>query len=308
MKQDGYSIIEILIVIAIIAILAGGIFSAYNFIAKETAWRHLVAKQESETATIINQIIKDIESAGFGIDSLNLNSITINLGIISFPSLASRAEKWSGCWAELTNGSLTVMSKNFLGQDCQFENDWFVVLEPYTKKNLCPQSSDYLCNDLSGMSGIVFFATKDNNYRYPESFMVTYSTTSQNLPRECAPNTLNIVKTLGIQGRPGYQANQPVASCIFPNGFRIRAGIQSGNTITYRDTLSNSDIENKNLKLLRLCLIIQIGYRQETISQQPQFSQECGSTLNIDNNWWNNIGRWYKWKVIETDISLRNYQ
>lgn len=308
MKQGGYSIFEILIVIAITAILAGGIFSVYNFIAKETAWRHLFAKQESDTSTVINQLIKDIESAGFGIDSNNLTLTTLNDGSVRFPSLAGRAEKWSGCWAELNNGTLKIRSKNFLGQDCQFENDWFIVLEPYTKKNLCPQSSDYLCNDLSGMSGLVFFATKNNDYRYPDSFMVTYSTDSQNLPKECAPGTSNIVKTLGIQGQPGYQGNYPIASCIFPNGFKVRAGIQSGNTITYTDTLSINDITDKNLKLFRLCIIMQVGYRQDTASQQPQFSQQCGGSLSIDTNWWNNIGRWYRWKVIEQDIPLRNYQ
>ncbi len=315
--RQGYSIVEILIVIAILGILAGGILSAYKFIAKENVERHYVAKQESEAEVLINQLIKDIEAAGFGIDvnALTLTSITadtVSGYTLMFPSLAGREEKLAGCWAVLNNGSITSYSKNFMGQDCQFLSAWYVVLEPNSKKNLCPSDLDYLCNDLTGMSGLAFYATTNNNYKYPQSFIVTYSLNQQNLPKECAIGTFNLVKTLGTSGFGGYQANQPVISCIFPGGFRIRAGVDSGGSISYQDSVSSSDIQNKKHKLFRLCLIVQIGGRQDTSSQQPQFSGNCGGPIDYDNtnlqDWWNNTGRWYRWKVVEQDILLRNYQ
>lgn len=332
-NQKGFSILEILIIMVIMAILAGGIFSAYNFIARETAWRHFVAKHESDAIVITNQITKDIESAGFGIGAEELVNTSLSTNLVSttlpngqvlnaifsnytVPGLAFREEKWSGCWGELRNGTLTVRSKNFLGKNCEFVNDWYVVLDPYTKKNICPQSSDYLCNDYSNMDGIIFYATSDNSYKYHQSFMLSYSITSSNLPKDCAAGTFNLAKSLGTPGFPGYQSNQPVLSCIFPGGFRIRAGVVSGNTLTYTDSVSIDDIQNKRLKLFRLCLITQVGYRQESISTQPQFSQACGEGPNIDSNWWNATppatnyygGKWYRWKIIEQDIPLRNYQ
>ncbi|MDI1471136.1 prepilin-type N-terminal cleavage/methylation domain-containing protein [Thermodesulfovibrio sp. 1176] len=317
MKNNGYSIIEILIVIAIMSILAGGIFSVYRFIAKETAWRHYVAKNEMDVSVFLNQIIKDIETSGFGIDSLNLTRASLSsetVGGKSFskltvPGLAFRAERWSGCWAELNNGSITNRSKNLLGQNCQFPNEWYVVLEPYTKKNLCPQNTDYLCNSLSGMTGLVFYATNNNSYKYPDSFMLTYGVNQTNLPKECASGTYNLVKTLGTIGQPGYQANQPVISCIFPRGFVVRVGIDSGTSINYTNNLSSAHIQNKNLKLFRICLITQVGYKQDTsATEYPQFSSDCGGGPTIDTTWWNNTGRWYRWKVIEQDIPLKNYQ
>jgi type IV pilus assembly protein PilW len=307
--KKGYSIVEILIVIAIMGILAGGIISAYRFIAKENVTRHLFAKQESDVAVLVNQLLKDVESAGFGIDANTLASnTTISGGTLQFPSLASRAEKWSGCWAVVKNGTLTIQSKNFLGQNCEFPSAWYIVLDPVNKTNLCPSNSDYLCSDLTGMSGIAFYATTNNNYKYPQSFMVTYNLTQTNLPKECASGTWNLTKTLGTQGKHGYQANQPVISCVFPNGFRVKAGIQRGNSINYQDAVSSSDIQNHNLKLFRICLIFQVGSAQSTPSAQPGFSTLCGGGPNIDPTWWNNTGRWYRWKVIEQDISLNNYQ
>jgi type IV pilus assembly protein PilW len=308
--KRGYSIVEILIVIAIMGILAGGILSAYRFIAKENAQRHLVAKQESDVNVLINQLLKDIESAGFGIDVDNLTLASLSTETLQFPSLATREETLSGCWAVLNNGSLTIQSKNFLGQDCQFPSAWYVVLDPMSKKIITKsgQCVDSLCSDLTGMSGVAFFATTKSTYQYPQSFITTYSLTQTNLPKECASGTYNLVKTLGTSGYSGYQANQPVISCVFPDGFKVRAGIQSGGTIVYQDTVSSSDIQNGNLKLFRICLIMQIGARQNTVTTQPQFSTDCGGGPTIDSTWWNNTGRWYRWKVIEQDIALRNYQ
>lgn len=315
MKNEGFSIVEILIVIAIMGILSAGIFSAFRFVAKENAWRHYVAKNEMDIEILTNQLLKDIESAGFGIDSdrLTLASISTDsvggnvFSRITIPGLSFRAERWSGCWAELTNGTITNRSKNYLGQDCQFPNDWYVVLEPYTKKNLCPAGTDYLCNDLSNLSGLVFYATNNSSYRYPQSFTLTYHVNQISL-KECASGTYSLVKTLGTVGQPGYQANQPVISCIFPRGFIVRAGLASGTTLNYSDTLTTTDIKNKNLKLFRVCLIAQVGYKQDTEGPQPQFSADCGGGPSINSTWWNNTGRWYRWKVVEINIPLKNYQ
>lgn len=315
MKNRGFSIIEILIVIVIIGILSAGIFSVFRFIAKESTWRHYVAKNEMDADTLINQIIKDIESSGFGIDSTMLTTASLSTESISgnsfskltFPGLAVRAEKWSGCWAVLDRGTLNNRSKNYMGQDCQFPNAWYVVLDPYSKKNLCPSGTDYLCNNLSNLSGLVFYATNNNSYKYPQSFMVTYNVTQTNPPKECASGTYNLAKTLGVEGQPGYQENQPVISCLFPGGFKVRAGLVTSSNLNYADTFTSSHIENKNLKLLRICLITQIGYRQDVQSSKPQFSSDCGGGPSIDNTWWNNTGRWYKWRVIETNIPLKNF-
>lgn len=306
--KRGYSIVEILIVIAIMGILAAGILSAYRFIAKENVTKHIIAKQEADVGVLINQLLKDVESAGFGVDVDNLTSTTITSGILKFPSLASREEIWSGCWAVLDNGSLTIKSKNFMGQDCEFPSAWYIVLDSITKKNLCPSTLDYLCNDLTGMSGLGFYATTNNDYKYPQSFMVSYSLTQTNLPKECAQGTYNLIKTTGTSGYAGYQANQPIISCVLPNSFKVRAGIQSGGSIIYQDSVSSSDIQSHNLKLFRICLILQVGGKQDTVTTKPQFSTDCGGGPTIDSTWWNNIGRWYRWKVIEQDIQLRNYQ
>lgn len=348
--KRGYSIVEILIVIAIMGILAGGILTAYRFIAKENVTRHIVAKQESDVAVVINQLVKDIESAGFGIDSdTQASETTISSGNLQFPSLASREEQWSGCWAvvdqdgklkiEFGEGNNKKEIQNYLLQKCELDahHHFFMILDPVTRKSKyyssdnpdvtqC-SSSGNICDDEYKKS-IAFYATQDKDCAiYPNNFIVYFFLNQTNLPKECAPGTYNLQKQIGTDSA-NCKTTQPVISCIFPNGFKVIAGIQSGGSIEYKGPEKNPEdftpdnfkkyIENHNLKLFRICLIIQVGGRQDTPSTQPQFSNSnssdeqtvpnCGGGPTIDATWWNNTGRWYRWKVIEQDIPLRNYQ
>jgi len=205
-------------------------------------------------------------------------------------------------------------------------NYWYVIMDKYKKKQevngLC---SDGLCNCGSGndiqcdeqyyninnsagkrKSYYAFFATQQNNYKYPQDFKVQYFIdTDMESPNICASGTYTLFKKVGSNPK------QQIISCIFSDGLRFRAGIDNNGTIEYKT--SNQDIQNaiKNskLKTLKLCLIVQIGGRQDVIAfQKPQFSSDCGNNPNITDTWWNSTGRYYKWRVIERDIPLYNFQ
>ncbi len=308
MRNKGYSIIEILIVIAIIGILAGGMFSAYNFMARENVQRHLVAKQEQDVAVVVAQLIKDIEAAGFGVDRPNLASLTVGSSGISFISLASREENRSGCWAMVkSDRTLDIRSINYIGNDCDLnpKEYWYVILDPVSKNNRCTSATNYICQcgtdttycDEDYANTMIFYATNNNSYAYPADFTVQYFLNNTNLPSDCAQGTFNLVKSVG------NSSAQPVVSCV--HSFLTRAYIGSEYNPSLEDTISDiSTFRN----MIRVCMVLQVGGRQSTPTEQPQFSDECGGGPAIDGNWWNNIGRWYRWKVIEQDIVLRNYQ
>ncbi|WP_297210805.1 MULTISPECIES: type II secretion system protein [Thermodesulfovibrio] len=307
MNNRGFSIIEILVVIAILSILAGGIFSAFQFMARENAQRHFVAKQEQDAAVLTSQLTKDIETAGFGVDRDNLQNISVG-NTLTFISLASREESRSGCWAMVRpDRTMDIRSTTYRGLNCDLnpKNFWYVILDPVSKRNRCPSSSDFLCQcgvddtrcDEEYINTLAFFATERNNLVFPNDFRVTYFLNNANLPRECAPGTFNLMKSVGQDNA------QPMISCV--QSFLVRAYVGNENN----PQLDNSIGDLSNFRnMIRLCMIIQVGGRQTSSTNLPQFSNECGGGPNIDNNWWNNTGRWYRWKVIEQDIVLRNYQ
>jgi len=308
MKNKGYSIIEILIVIAIIGILAGGMFSAYNFMARENIHRHFVAKQEQDVSSLLAQLTKDIESAGFGVDSPNLASLTVG-NTLSFISLASREEERSGCWAMVkSDRTMDIKSINYIGANCDLnpKDYWYVILDPVSKNNRCPSGTDYLCQcgtddtycDEEYINTLAFYATRENGYVFPDDFQVQYFLDNTNLPSECAQNTFNLMKQVGSSN------SQPVISCV--HTFTTRAYVENSGNLVYSDSISDISLFRD---ILRVCLVLQVGGRQTTPSSNtPQFTADCGGGPTIDNNWWNNTGRWYRWKVVEQDIVLRNYQ
>ncbi|MEM3448842.1 MAG: hypothetical protein QXP38_08200 [Nitrososphaerota archaeon] len=313
--KKGFSYVEFLVVLAGMSIIAAGILSAYTFIARENTQRHLVVKQETDVSALIYYLSKDIGSAGFGIDKDNLwNRISVTTDndkgdTFKFPSLASREEKWSGCWGIVNRqNKLITTARTFLNQpcavcgneECMKTNYWYIILDE-NRKNQCGSGK---CNCGAGgdtcfadyKNTTAFYATSDGNYVYPDSFMVTYQLNQTDLPKECAPGTYNLVKTLGTSGKAGYLGNYPVISCVLKGSFRIRN----------RDGgyLNVSDQNFKKFPEIKMCLIIQAGGRQNTPSRKPQF-KNCGSGFNIDDGWWNE-GKWYPWIVIEENIVLRN--
>jgi len=70
-------------------------------------------------------------------------------------------------------------------------------------------------------------------------------------------------------------------------------------TLTVRATHPNIDDIN-NLRAIRLCLLIQVGGRMDTPMDPPNGFEQCGN-ITINPEW-----RWYRWKLVEEDIPLRN--
>jgi type IV pilus assembly protein PilW len=115
-------------------------------------------------------------------------------------------------------------------------------------------------------------------------FAVRYYLSNTNLPKECAPGTFNLLKQVS-----GDAVGQPIASCIAV--FRVR--YYNGQSYT-----AIGDINN--LRAIRLCLLMQVGGRTDTQMDPPNRFEQCGD-IAINPEW-----RWYRWRLVEEDIPLRN--
>jgi len=388
MNIRGYSIIEILIVIAIGAVLAGGIFTAYRFMAKENVSRVLVAKSEVDIESMFYQVVKDIETAGFGIEKYkeqngqkidgtlicgtcqqNTNDAGILVGdSLSFYSLVSRESRYSGCWAIIMDNNefdvelqspkdefanppcdpcyLGKIRKNFFWQPCHLKDSdnpsgteikmkanyyYIIMTRERIKREVQDLCSDGLCQCGHG-SGIqcdgsfkidekdqlyAFFATNEPNYSYPQDFIVSYFLAEDPQQNKfCALNDDG--KVYNLYKSVGSNPAQPVINCILKDSLRFRVGIKNGSTIQYTANINDirQAIREGNIKSVKMCMVVQIGGKQlgergENIltPQKPQFlNSDCGSNPNISDTWWNQTGRYYRWKVIEKEIPLYNFQ
>lgn len=318
--KRGVTLVELLLVIAIMLILGGAILKAYEFVFKKTAESATVLKSEMDIQLSTLYLLKDLESIGFGVDKsrfsagnecnfsdfLNGNRAvsicTTNGYSIFFLSLAAREQEGSGCWGVTdSNGCLDMSrAKNRLGGECTVENDASKYIFMDVNKNSvtnpqCEKSTE-CSSGLKCLPNLVAFYK--GNYVYPDAFVASYClgpssscAPTGNIPRECAPGTGVLYKE--VNG----STPQPVVSCV--REFRVFYGVESGGGVTYT-TAPPPSVESLNS--IRLCLIFQVGRKRDsTITNPPNLTSDCGGPVIYTAE-----QQYYRWDVLEVNIPVRN--
>jgi type IV pilus assembly protein PilW len=299
MRRKGITLVELLVVMVIVALSAGGIFFAYRSLVKETIRQSLFAKNEQDVEVLLTSLRKDINGMGFGVsaDRLNLgtpacNGLTAFSGSNSvvglalncpsggdelyFLNLATRSLRNSGCWwVRDGSGTVATEGRRWTLEDCP---------------NSPPAGENLICLDMASKAiancnspNTLIFTMGDRTSI--NDFAVRYFLSNTNLPKECAPGTFNLLKQVY-----GDAAPQPIASCVAV--FRVRYFDGQSYDATIGDI--------NNLRAVRLCLLMQVGGRMDTQMDPPDRFEQCGNIV-INNEW-----RWYRWKLVEEDIPLRN--
>jgi type IV pilus assembly protein PilW len=297
MRRKGITLVELLVVIAIVALSAGGIFFAYRSLVRETIRQSLFAKNEQDVEVLLTSLRKDLQGIGFGVpvDRLKVstpacNGLTAFVGSNSvvgiafncpsgndelyFLNLATRSFRNSGCWwVRDGSGNVATQGRRWTLEDCPNS--------PPTGENLlCLDMASKAIANCNSTNTLIFTMGNRNAI---DDFAVRYFLNNTNL-RECAPGTFNLLKQ--VYG----DAAQPIASCIAV--FRVRYFDGQGYNTTIGDI--------NNLRAIRLCLLMQVGGKMDTPMDPPDRFEQCGD-IPRNPEW-----RWYRWKLVEEDIPLRN--
>ncbi len=299
MRRKGITLVELLVVMVIVALSAGGIFFAYRSLVRETITQSLFAKNEQDVEVLLTSLRKDLQGIGFGVpvNRLNLgtpacNGLTAFAGSNSvvglalncpsggdelyFLNLATRSFRNSGCWwVRDGSGNVATEGRRWTLEGCPNE--------PPTGENLiCLDMASKAIVANCNLPNTLIFTMGDRTSI--KAFAVRYFLSSESLPKECAPRTFNLLKQ--VYG----DTAQPIASCVAV--FRVRYFDGQGYDIAVDDI--------NNLRAIRLCLLMQAGGKMDTQMDPPSSFERCGNIV-INNEW-----RWYRWKLVEEDIPLRN--
>lgn len=302
--RRAFTLVELLIVIAILLIVGGGLFYAYRDIFQKGTSQALVAKQEQDVQFIVSTLVSELSSVGFGVDrtrlvvlnnGTNLSDVQSSNAVIAtsgsevdFLSLATRQGSDIGCWGVTDAGkNVTTQARDYFYRPCSSAN-WglptdtsrVVCLNLITKQDIT-----------SNCANALVFNVEDRNY--PADFVTRYYLgVSPTASRLCAFGTQTIFK------RVGSDPSQPLVDCV--GAFRIRYIVPDPiYGITYSDSVPSSDINN--LLGIRLCILLQVGGRQSVQGNVPNFSSACGGAIVIPTDW-----RYYRWSIAEVDIPLKN--
>jgi type IV pilus assembly protein PilW len=299
MRRKGITLVELLVVMVIVALSAGGIFFAYRSLVRETITQSLFAKNEQDVEVLLTSLRKDLQGIGFGVpvDRLNAGTPACNgltafadsnsvVGIafncpsggdeLYFLNLATRSFRNSGCWwVRDMSGTVATQGRRWTLEGCPSS--------PPTGENLlCLDMASKAIASCNSPNTLIFTMGDRTSIN---DFAVRYYLSSANLPKECAPGTFNLLKQVN-----GDAAQQPIASCVAV--FRVRYFDGQGYGIATDDI--------NNLRAVRLCLLMQVGGRMDTPMEPPDRFEQCGN-ITINPEW-----RWYRWKLVEEDIPLRN--
>jgi type IV pilus assembly protein PilW len=299
MRRKGITLVELLVVMVIVALSAGGIFFAYRSLVRETIRQSLFAKNEQDVEVLLTSLRKDIQGIGFGVpvDRLNLGTPACNgltafsgsnsvvglaLNCLSgndelyFLNLATRSLRNSGCWwVRDGSGNIATEGRRWTLEDCPNE-------PPAGENLLCLDMASKAIANCNSPNTLIFTMGDRTSIN---DFAVRYYLSNATLSKECALGTFNLLKQVY-----GDAAQQPIASCVAVFRVRYYDGQGYGTTI--------GDINN--LRAIRLCLLMQVGGRMDTQMDPPNRFEQCGN-ITTNPEW-----RWYRWKLVEEDIPLRN--
>ncbi len=296
-RASGYTLTEILILIALIGIFSAGFFSFFSGMLRTERQARFTIKTEADVSALRTFLKKELQSIGFGISADYLKTtpgscsdsavVSGDNTTLCYLSLASRQTRWAGCWWIIdSSGNVFTNATSRFGVNCP-------VPSPAGKTCLFLNYDRSIRGNATCNQTIPSTVSFYLDGSYPSDFFVRLflSNSTTNIPdKSCHPDLQK--STLQLETKDN---NQPVISCVLD--FRIRYIDKLGNP----QTMPPSSL--KDLAGVRVCMIVQAGGRG-TIRYQESltYSERCGGdTITLPGDY-----RFYPFKVIEEEVSLPN--
>lgn len=301
-SNHGFSLIELMVAMAVVGIFLGAVFVTFTNFLGESANQASLSAQSLDVRTGLNQVRRDLASAGLGIpeDGSQLdNAVTGNQS-----SVRIRSTGVTGRDGDNGNraGKVGVLQSGPSAQGIPGDATG-VVLTP-AREYITAGELQTLNPSLKTTK--LFFVTQlSPNEFYERTYALSSECDSGSNPcGDCADGTAD----LQYQDASG-NSGRPVVECVAD--FRLRYGFQtSGGGIDFTSTSPGNPpagIEDTYPDVLKVGMVVQVGgrYRNEVRTESPVSYADSdlqtgdGVTLSDEQ-------KQYRWKVVEWTVPLTN--
>ncbi|MBI4689032.1 MAG: prepilin-type N-terminal cleavage/methylation domain-containing protein [Nitrospirae bacterium] len=318
LNRAGTTLVELMVTLAIFSIIMGMMYSVYNAFLKAATAERKVAKTEMDVFAVSWPLIKEIQTAGFGIPSTGTCTPAVTGAVASgelvIHSTASGDDSAAGTYAYVT-GTTCMLSTTDIPMGSKA-----VVISSTTKKQLSPagspvtvstSTSSYISTGCEGtlyQNNMVYWIPWTSQAGALECYRTTYTMRdydpASSKPAMCASGTKKLSRKADASGSADFR---PMLDCVRALAYRFGCINDSGNLTWHSDTACTGATGSPVLKLVKVGMVMQSGTRRD--SQSPQtinLFEDLGgnwTTVNLTDE-----QRYYKWRELEYTVTLRNTQ
>lgn len=297
-KQNGVSLVELMITLAVFSIIVVMIYSVYNTFIKHAASERKTAKTEMDIVNVSWPLIKEIQSAGFGVPTSGIcsSAASVSGSTLMIHSTAAGDSQHAGKWS-------------FIASDCSISNipngESVVVI------NVLDRSKIGTATISAGKVGAICNSNFANNlaYWYPsggdiECYETSYSLegySSGTMPKMCANGTSKLSRRVSNNANSG--TFQPMLDCVLNVAFRFGC-IDTIGSLTW--VTAPTACGTSKLRLIKIGAIVQSTLLRDlqvpsTITLFPDLETSLRVTTTLTTAQQN-----YKWRRLEETVTLRN--
>jgi type II secretory pathway pseudopilin PulG len=335
---SGFSLVELLVAVALLVGVFAIIFPQYISLTRHSSVTRKMIKTQADAYNNLEQMFKDIASAGFGLPAVSDNlpsgatsclrtadkaiEITANNNgsVIIIRSTAAGDKKEVGAWGVVSidsNSNVTLSYSSMV-----FKDDYLMILDTASEKF---KKLGLLKFDASGKSSLVeqFSDRQTLNgkiaYWIPDKDKVCYTTSfyladyGSNDPKPdiCAPNGKKLMRS---KDPPDPSGSAPIMDCVHDQGLAFLIGCKGSTSgIEWLDPAKASCPSSMIPKLVRVGVAVQAGPRGKDPISPASLTLFNGIVDGNGNSLGRNITlsndeRYYRWITLEKTIFLVNLE
>ncbi|MBI4685723.1 MAG: prepilin-type N-terminal cleavage/methylation domain-containing protein [Nitrospirae bacterium] len=322
--KKGVTLVELMITLVIFTIIISMIYSVYNAFLKQATSERKTAKTEMDVINVSWPLIKEIQSAGFGVPSFSCSpdSYRCSCGLavvgndLIIHSTAAGDSEHAGKWSYISGSTCGVTGLPNATTDPGENN---VVVTNNTDKSRLGTTTVAAGNTLascgSNESNIAYWYNAGGDIECYETIYALDTYDAGARPAMCESNTRRLSRSSRtIANAP---IRQTILDCVFgadtstpaDTGFNYRFGcISAAGALTWQ---TGTDCGTSKLRLVKIGVVVQSSTRRDiqspaTITLFEGLRDSTGASLEVALDL--TTQRDYKWRKIEQTIILKNLE